>query len=89
MLGLKALQSDVRGASTVIFDEVDAGIGGNTAFAVGSRLARVARKQQVLCVTHLHQIAAMADHHFSVKKFVTEGRTQIEVLPLGPEEQGT
>lgn len=87
MLALKALQTDARGASTVIFDEVDAGIGGNTAFAVGSRLARVARKQQVLCVTHLHQIAAMADYHFSVRKFVTEGRTQIQVLPLASEDR--
>lgn len=87
MLALKALQTDSRGASTVIFDEVDTGIGGNTAFAVASRLARVSGRQQLLCVTHLHQIAALADHHFSVEKFVTGGRTQIQVLPLKVEDK--
>jgi DNA repair protein RecN (Recombination protein N) len=87
MLALKALQTDSRGASTVIFDEVDTGIGGNTAFAVASRLSRVSRRQQLLCVTHLHQIAALADYHFSVKKFVTGGRTQIQVLPLNSEDK--
>ena len=68
MLAVKALQVDGHGSPTVIFDEVDAGIGGHTAFAVGTRLARVAQRQQVLCVTHLHQIAALADHHLSVRK---------------------
>lgn len=82
MLAIKALQVDTQGASTVIFDEVDAGIGGHTASAVGTRLARVAQRQQVLCVTHLHQIAARADHHLSVQKAVREGRTHIEVAPL-------
>lgn len=82
MLALKALQVDAASAGSVIFDEVDAGIGGQTALAVGSRLARVARRQQVLCVTHLHQIAALADHHLSVRKRVREGRTRIEVMSL-------
>jgi DNA repair protein RecN (Recombination protein N) len=82
MLAVKALQVDDHGAPTVIFDEVDAGIGGHTAFAVGTRLARVAQRQQVLCVTHLHQIAALADHHLSVKKYVRDGRTHIDVKPL-------
>ena len=85
MLALKALQVDAQGAGTVIFDEVDAGIGGHTAVAVGTRLARVARRQQVLCVTHLHQIAALADHHLSVQKLVQDGRTHIEVSSLGAE----
>jgi DNA repair protein RecN (Recombination protein N) len=85
MLAVKALQADDHRTATVIFDEVDAGIGGHTAFAVGSRLARVAARQQVLCVTHLHQIAAMADHHLSVRKSVRGGRTRIEVTPLDRE----
>jgi DNA repair protein RecN (Recombination protein N) len=85
MLALKALELDRRGSPTVIFDEVDAGIGGHTASAVGSRLARVAKKQQVLCVTHLHQIAALADQHLSVKKLVKNGRTQISVELLNRE----
>jgi len=85
MLAIKALQVDSQGASTVIFDEVDAGIGGHTASAVGSRLARVAQRQQVLCVTHLHQIAALADFHLTVRKAVRDGRTHIEVAPLEQE----
>ncbi len=86
MLALKALEVDRKGAPTVIFDEVDAGIGGFTAIAVGSRLVRVAKKQQVLCVTHLHQIAALADHHISVVKSLNKGRTTLSVYPL--DEQG-
>jgi len=82
MLALKALQVDSRRVSTVIFDEVDAGIGGHTAFAVGTRLARVAQRQQVLCVTHLHQIAALAENHLSVRKSVQDGRTHIQVDTL-------
>jgi len=85
MLALKALQVDAASTGSVIFDEVDAGIGGHTALAVGSRLARVARRQQVLCVTHLHQIAALADHHLSVRKRVRQGRTMIEVTALDQE----
>jgi DNA repair protein RecN (Recombination protein N) len=87
MLALKALHADQRGVSTVIFDEVDAGIGGHTAVAVGERLARVSQQQQVLCVTHLHQIAALADHHLSVSKSVKSGRTRIEVTPLSREKR--
>jgi DNA repair protein RecN (Recombination protein N) len=87
MLALKALQVNQRSACTVIFDEVDTGVGGHTAFAVGTRLARVARQQQLLCVTHLHQIAALADHHLSVSKTIARGRTRIRVIPLDIEER--
>jgi DNA repair protein RecN (Recombination protein N) len=87
MLALKALQLDEDMSSTVIFDEVDAGIGGHTATAVAKRLARVAGRQQVICITHLHQIAALAGRHFSVKKSVLNDRTRIEVRPLVHEER--
>jgi len=87
MLALKALQTDDGATSTVIFDEVDAGIGGHTAFAVGTRLARVAKRQQVLCITHLHQIAALADRHLSVLKEVRKGRTHIKVQSLNREQR--
>ncbi|MBM3299510.1 MAG: DNA repair protein RecN, partial [Deltaproteobacteria bacterium] len=87
MLALKALQFDSQGARTVIFDEVDAGIGGHTAAAVGTRLSRVARLYQVICVTHLHQIAALADHHLSVIKSVDQGRTYISVTALDREQR--
>jgi DNA repair protein RecN (Recombination protein N) len=87
MLAIKALQAKQHGAGTVIFDEVDTGVGGHTAVAVGTRLARVAAQQQVLCVTHLHQIAALANHHLSVSKSVAKGRTRIRVTPLDTEER--
>jgi DNA repair protein RecN (Recombination protein N) len=87
MLALKALQTDDAATSTVIFDEVDAGIGGHTAFAVGTRLARVAKRRQVLCITHLHQIAALADHHLAVLKEVRKGRTHIKVRTLSREQR--
>ncbi|HMK35238.1 MAG TPA: DNA repair protein RecN [Desulfomonilaceae bacterium] len=87
MLAIKALQVESREGSTVIFDEVDAGIGGHTASAVGTRLSRVAKVQQVLCVTHLHQVAALADHHLSVRKTVDRGRTRILVKALNHEER--
>ncbi len=82
MLALKALQIDNNSGETVIFDEVDSGIGGHTAYAVGSRLARVARGSQVLCITHLHQVAALANHHLAVRKKVQKGRTIIEVINM-------
>ena len=87
MLAIKALQVEGSAGATVIFDEVDTGIGGHTAFAVGTRLSRVAKRQQVLCVTHLHQVAALADHHLSVGKTVHKGRTRIQVRSLNHEER--
>lgn len=78
---LLALQSliDAGGRSTAVFDEVDAGIGGAVAEAVGRRLGQVARERQVLCVTHLAQVAAFAEHHYVVEKRVVRGRTLTEV----------
>ena len=64
-----------RWAPTFVFDEVDAGIGGRMAESVGQRLKRLARDAQVLCVTHLPQIACFADHHFYVEKIQRAGRT--------------
>ena len=79
--------STVLGSSTpsVIFDEVDAGIGGQAAIAVASELERLADKHQVLVVTHLAQIAARADHHFKVSKHEIDGRTRVTVEQLAGE----
>jgi DNA repair protein RecN (Recombination protein N) len=63
------------GPRTLVFDEIDAGVGGGAAEAVGRRLKRLAASSQVLCVTHLPQIAAFADHHYSVEKRESSGRT--------------
>ncbi len=73
----------VKGASrTLVFDEVDAGIGGAAAETVGRRLKQLAGMNQVLCVTHLPQIAAFADHHFAVEKREVKGRATAEVEEL-------
>jgi DNA repair protein RecN (Recombination protein N) len=86
-LALKKVLGEVRGAPTCIFDEVDAGIGGRIAEVVGKNLSLLARKRQVLCVTHLPQIACYADHHFVIQKRVEKGRTQTEVQRLKSHER--
>jgi DNA repair protein RecN (Recombination protein N) len=86
MLALKQVhpESDVP---TLVFDEVDSGIGGATSSLVGEKLKRVAAGQQVLCITHLPQMAAFADHHQKVEKLVEAGRTRTVVTPLTGEER--
>ena len=87
MLALKRAAPEGNGTPTVIFDEVDAGIGGVAATALGEKLHRVARSEQVLCITHLPQVAAFADHHYRVEKREEQGRTFTAVVPLVGEEQ--
>lgn len=81
--------STVLGTTTpaVVFDEVDAGIGGAAAHAVATQLETLAQHKQVLAVTHLAQIAAKADHHYKVEKEVVDGRTMSRVRLLSPEER--
>ncbi len=87
MLALKALSAAVGEAPVLIFDEVDAGIGGGVAEVVGRRLKALARQRQVLCITHLPQIAACADHAYTVVKRTTQGRTVSSARQLSPSEQ--
>ena len=68
-----------------MFDEVDAGVGGGAAEGVGRRLKRLASASQVLCVTHLAQIASFADHHYRVEKHESKGRTVASVEELKAE----
>ncbi|PLX87540.1 MAG: DNA repair protein RecN, partial [Desulfuromonas sp.] len=75
MLALKRVAPEVDQVPTVIFDEVDAGIGGETATAVGRKLKTVSSAAQVICVTHLPQVAAFAERHYRVSKRQSEGRT--------------
>ena len=82
MLALKRLEAQRRGVATMIFDEVDAGIGGAVATVVGRKLHQLARYHQVLCVTHLAQIAAFADRHFRVEKEERRGSTRSRVTML-------
>ncbi len=67
---------------TLVFDEIDSGIGGGVAEAVGRRLKKLAASNQVLCVTHLAQVAGFADHHYSVEKREVKGRTVAEIEEL-------
>jgi DNA repair protein RecN (Recombination protein N) len=75
MLAIRSLCGNDEKDRTFVFDEVDAGIGGRVAEAVGRRLLEISESNQVLCVTHLPQIAAFARHHFNVHKDVVDGRT--------------
>ncbi len=72
---------------TLVFDEVDSGVGGSAAEAVGRRLKRLAASSQVLCVTHLPQIAGFADHHFYVEKHAVKGRTLASIAELSGAER--
>jgi DNA repair protein RecN (Recombination protein N) len=83
MLALKVVLAGVDSTPCLVFDEVDTGIGGATADAVGERLARLSRAVQVLVVTHAPQVAARADHHFGVEKTVRGGRASVTAHPLG------
>jgi DNA repair protein RecN (Recombination protein N) len=81
-LALQTVLSGVSGAATLVFDEVDAGIGGGVAEIVGRLLADLGRSRQVLCVTHLAQVAARAASHYRVSKSTREGRAVSEVVLL-------
>ena len=81
-LAIRLVAQQVRSAATLIFDEVDAGIGGGTAETVGIKLRELAGKRQVLSVTHLPQVAAQGEHHYAIGKIVTAGKTLTRVTAL-------
>ena len=87
MLALKVVSSGEDDVPTVIFDEIDTGISGKVGQEVAKKLARLSRSHQLLCVTHLPQIAAMADTHFYIDKYTDGGQTYTRVRELGNEEQ--
>jgi DNA repair protein RecN (Recombination protein N) len=87
MLAIKSLCGSEDEDRTLVFDEVDAGIGGRVAEAVGRRLLNISEKNQVLCVTHLPQIAGFAHHHFSVQKEVVRERTETAIKPLNESDR--
>ncbi len=87
MLALKRLEAQRRGVATMIFDEVDAGIGGAVAQVVGRKLKQLSRFHQILCVTHLAQIAAFADRHLTVEKEERRGSTRSRVAVLEPDDR--
>lgn len=82
MLALKTVLVDADEIGTFIFDEIDTGVSGKTARKVGEKMSLLGKKRQILCITHLPQIAAMADNHFRIEKHVAEGRTTTTVETL-------
>ena len=87
MLALKTILARTASVETIVFDEVDSGIGGATAEVVGDKLKSLARFHQILCITHLPQIASKGSTHFAVRKRVVEGRTGTVISELGREER--
>jgi DNA repair protein RecN (Recombination protein N) len=86
LLALKGVLATGDHVTTYVFDEVDAGVGGAVAEAIGRRLHSAAQRRQVLCITHLPQIAAFADAHFRVEKQTQAGRTTTRVVRLSDEQ---
>lgn len=87
MLAIKTVLSGLGPAGTYVFDEVDAGVGGAVAEVIGRKLRQVANHHQVVCITHLPQIAAYADQHFVVRKATEAGRTVSRIEPLGAKDR--
>lgn len=85
MLALKNVLAEQEQIATLVFDEVDTGISGRAALKVGIKLRQTAKNRQILCVTHLAQIAAQAHHHLLIAKQVRDGRTYTQVAPLDEE----
>ncbi len=86
MLALKTVMAGSHPVA-LIFDEIDVGVGGRTAEALGAKMAELSHSNQVLCVTHLPQIASMADRHFQVRKQVSDARTSVDACLLEGEER--
>ena len=86
MLAMKSVLAEQDDIPTWIFDEIDTGISGRTAQMVSEKMAQIGASHQILCITHLSQIAAMADAHFLIEKEVEDGRTRTGIRELNREE---
>jgi DNA repair protein RecN (Recombination protein N) len=82
VLALKMILAGTESVETIVFDEVDAGIGGEVAEVVGQKLNQLSKTHQVICITHLPQIAKFARHHFRINKQVRGGRTSTAIERL-------
>jgi DNA repair protein RecN (Recombination protein N) len=89
MLALKTVLAAEDRIPVLVFDEVDANVGGETAHAVGEKMRQIARQRQVLCITHLPQVAAPASAHYVATKLVQAGRTVSEISLLTPKDRVT
>jgi len=86
MLAFKSVFADRDETDTLVFDEIDTGISGKTAWKVAGKLGELSKDHQIICITHLAQIASMADAHFLIEKSVKEERTTTDIRELSPEE---
>ena len=82
MLAIKAVLSEHDQIPTLVFDEIDANVGGEIGNAVGEKLKNIAKNRQILCITHLPQVAVAGEHHFVVEKHVHNNRTQTTIRKL-------
>jgi len=87
MLAIKTVMAEKDQIETLIFDEIDVGISGRTAQKVSEKMAVIGRNRQVICITHLAQIAAMADAHYAIDKKVVDGKTKTMISLLNQEQE--
>jgi len=87
MLALKTISKDQEKLKTLIFDEIDSGIGGKTAEFVGQKLSSLGTQNQVICITHLPQIASFASHHYRIEKRISKNRTYTHIKKLNKKER--
>lgn len=87
MLAFKQITGSLDTIPTMIFDEIDNGISGITASIVGNKLLDISNRHQIICITHLPQIAAFGDHHYRIEKMTIDGKTNTRIVPLSHEEK--
>ncbi|MFH2045867.1 MAG: DNA repair protein RecN [Pseudomonadota bacterium] len=87
ILALKALLAQTESVETIVFDEVDSGIGGGVAEVVGRKMSALAQNYQIICITHLAQIASFADHHFRISKYVADRKTKTLITLLNEKQR--
>lgn len=86
MLAIKSVLTEVDKTPILIFDEIDTGISGNAGKAIGKKMKQIAKKHQILCITHLASIAAKGDYNYYISKIVDNGQTKTKVNKLTEEE---
>lgn len=89
MLALKTMFARAAGVTSIIFDEVDTGVSGRVAQAIGNKIYTISTKSQVLCITHLPQVAAMSDHHYFIEKKINDNRTTTTITELTAQQSVT
>lgn len=87
MLALKTIFSKTQGVTSIIFDEVDTGVSGRVAQAIAEKISQISQNSQVLCITHLPQVAAISEHHYFISKEVIGERTETSIKLLSREER--